>query len=180
MSKRMATTKGLFAVAAAAGAFAGAAAAGDYHGQVRALMPTPKEVGFTQLIEFRQAKKPAADLAHGFEGGVAAIYAKGTAKSPVEAAATVYVYATDAEAKSAWQRACPSCSHVLVKGVQMRYEERKVNGAITFRSVTFCRNIWAAVIAAGPEAATKLANDVGVISGAVYRRAAHFGMSACK
>jgi len=170
----------LCAVAAVAGVFAAAAAAGDYHGQLRALMPTPKEVGFTQLIAFRQAKKPAANLARGFKGGVAAIYAKGTAKSPVEAAATVYVYATDAEAKTAWQRACPSCSHVLVKGVQMRYEERKVNGAVTFRSVTFCRNVWAAVIAAGPEATTKLANDVGVISGAVYRRATHFGMSACK
>ena len=182
--------KRLCAVAAVAGVFAAAAAAGDYNGQLRALMPTPKEVGFTQLIRDahlrgyaqapRHAKKPAANLAHGFKGGVAAIYAKGTAKSPVEAAATVYLYATDAEAKTAWQRACPSCSHVLVKGVQMRYEERKVNGAVTFRSVTFCRNVWAAVIAAGPEATTKLANDVGVISGAVYRRATHFGMSACK
>jgi hypothetical protein len=159
--------------------FAAPAGAADYQGKAQALMPTPKEIGYTQLLQFRRAKKPAANLAPGFQEGVAAIYAKGTTKAPVEAAATVYVYSTPAAAKTAWQRACPGCPHVLVHGVQMRYQARKVNGTVAFENFTICRNVYVNAITAG-EPATKLANDAGTIAGAVYRRAAHFGMSRCK
>jgi hypothetical protein len=160
-------------------AFAAPAAAGDYQGKAQALMPTPKEIGYTQLLQFRRAKKPAAKLAQGFKEGVAAVYAKGTAKAPVEAAATVYVYATPAAAKTAWQRACAGCPHVLVHGVQMRYQARKVNGTVAFENFTVCRNVYVNAVTAG-EPAMKLANDAGTIAGAVYRRATHFGMSRCK
>jgi hypothetical protein len=159
--------------------FAATAAAGDYQGKAQALMPTPKEIGYTQLLQFRKAKKPAARLAQGFREGVAAIYAKGTAKAPVEAAATVYVYATPAAAKTAWQRACAVCPHVVVKGVQMRYQARKVNGTLAFEDFTVCRNVFVNAVTAG-EPASKLANDAGTIAGAVYRRAVHFGMTRCK
>ena len=170
----------LLAVAALAGVFAAAAAAGDYHRTAQALMPTPAQVGFKQLLQFTKAKRPGASLARGWQGGVAAIYQKGTTKAPVEAAATAYVYATAADAKLAWEHACPACQHVLVNGIQMRYVARRVNGAIAFQNYTYCHNVYTAVVAAGPESATKLGNDVGVISGAIYRRAIHFGMSACK
>ena len=168
-----------FLAVALACALAATASAADYHGKSQALMPTPKEIGFTQLIQFRRAKKPAAPLARGFKEGVAALYAKGTAKAPVEAAATVYVYATPAAAKTAWLRACPACPHVLVKGVQMRYQARRVNGTTAFQDFTVCRNVYVNAVTAG-EPAAKLAADAGTIAGAVYRRAAHFGMSRCK
>jgi hypothetical protein len=167
------------AIAALACTFVAAAAAADYQGKAQALMPTPKEVGYTQLLQFRKTKKPASSLARGYKEGVAALYAKGTAKAPVEAAATVYVYATPAAARTAWKRSCPTCPHVLVKGVQMRYQARKVSGTIAFQNFTVCRNVLVNAVTAG-ESATKLANDAGTIAGAVYRRAAHFGMSACK
>jgi hypothetical protein len=159
-------------------AFAATASAADYRGKAQALMPTPKEIGFTQLIQFRRAKKPTTKLAQGFKEGVAALYVKGTAKAPVEAAATVYVYATPAAAKAAWRRACAACPHVLVKGVQMRYQARRVNGTTAFQDFTVCRNVFVNAVTAG-EPATKLATDAGTIAGAVYRRAQHFGMSRC-
>ena len=164
--------------AALACVFAASAAAGDYKSKAQALMPTPKEIGYTQLLQFRKAKKPTARLAPGYREGVAAIYAKGTKKAPVEAAATVYVYATPGAAKTAWQRACAGCPHVLVKGVQMRYQARKINGTVAFENFTVCRNVFVNAITAG-EPTAKLANDAGTIAGAVYRRAAHFGMSPC-
>jgi hypothetical protein len=158
---------------------AATAGAANYPGRAQALMPTPKEIGFAQLLQFRRAKKPGGMLGQGFKEGVAALYARGTAKAPVEAAATVYVYATPAAAKTAWKRACARCPHVLVKGVQMRYQARKVNGALAFQNFTVCRNVFVNAVTAG-EPAEKLANDAGTIAGAVYRRAAHFGMSRCK
>ena len=175
----MARLTAVAAVTALACAAVTAAAAADYQGKAQALMPTPKEIGFTQLLQFRRTKKPTAKLAQGYKEGVAAIYAKGTAKAPVEAAASVFVYATPLAAKTAWERACPSCRHVLVNGVQMRYQARNVNGTIAFENFTVCRNVYVNAITAG-EPATKLANDAGTIAGAVYRRAAHFGMSRCK
>src|SRR5439155_25812386 len=118
----VATVKFAFLFAALACVFAAAAAASDYRGKAQALMPTPKEIGYSQVIEFQPAKRPAAKLARGWQSGVAAIFAKGTTKAPAEAVATIYLYANGATAKTAWQRACPSCAHVLVKGVQMRYQ----------------------------------------------------------
>jgi hypothetical protein len=174
-----ALTRVLVAAAALACASAPAAAAANYEGKAQALMPTPKEVGYTQLLRFQKSKQPVAKLAPGYKEGVAAIYAKGKAKAPAEAAATVYVYATPAAAKAAWLRACPTCRHVLVKGVQMRYQGGKVNGAEAFQDFTVCRNVFVNALTVG-EPAQKLANDAATIAGAVYRRAAHFGMSRCK
>src|SRR5689334_23692785 len=92
--------------------FAAGAAARDYHGKAQALMPTPKEIGFSQVLQFKPAKKPTSNLKSGWQAGVAAIYAKGKAKSPVEAVATVYVYSGAPAAKTALQHACPNCPHV--------------------------------------------------------------------
>lgn len=170
----------VLAAVALAGVLAASAAGGDYRKAAQALMPTPAQAGFEQLLQFTKAKRPKASLARGWQAGVAAIYQKGTTKAPVEAAATASVYATAADAKRAWQNACPACQHVLVNGIQMRYVARKVNGATAFQAYMYCHNVYTAVVAAGSESAAKLGNDVGVISGAIYRRAIHFGMSACK
>jgi hypothetical protein len=168
----------IFLTAVLACTLAATATAANYPGKAQALMPTPKEIGFTQLLQFRRARKPTGKLGQGFKEGVAALYARGTKKAPVEAAASVFVYATPAAAKAAWRRACGRCPHVLVKGVQMRYQARKVNGALAFQDFTVCRNVFVNAVTAG-EPAQKLANDAGTIAGAVYRRAAHFGMSRC-
>jgi hypothetical protein len=169
----------IWAIATLACVFAATAAARDYHGQARALMPTPKEVGYTQLLQFRPAKKPAAKLAQGWQAGVAAIYAKGTTKAPIEAAATVYVYTSAAVASTALQHACPKCSHTRAKGIQMRFEANTANGTTIVQTFMTCHNVYANVLTTGSETATKLATDAGVIGLAVYRRATHFGMSAC-
>src|SRR4029079_5733698 len=111
----LARMKLVLAVAVVVGAFAAVAAAADHPGKAQALMPTPKEIGFTQVLQFKPAKKPAAKLAGGWRSGVAAIFAKGTTKAPTEAVATIYLYSSAAAAKTAWQRACPTCKHVLVQ-----------------------------------------------------------------
>jgi len=159
--------------------FAAAAAAADFRGKAQALMPTPKETAFPTLVQFAKAKKPGGALAPGWTAGVAAIYRKGTASAPVQAAATVFVYSAGARARSAWQHACPACKHTSVAGLQMRYRSGKANGLLTFQSFTYCHNVYAAVIGQGLEAATKLGSDVGTVIAGIYRRAVHFGMSAC-
>ena len=68
---------------------------------------------------------------------------------------------------------------MLVNGIRMRYGARKAGGTLTFVNFTVCRNVYVNAITVG-EPTAKLARDAGTIGGAVYRRAAHFGMSACK
>jgi hypothetical protein len=166
-------------LAVLAGSFATVAAAGDYRGKAQALMPTPGQIGFKQLLQFKPAKKPGAKLAGGWQQGVAAIYAKGTAKAPIDAAATVYVYANAAAATTALQYACPKCARVPGKGVQMRASVGKSNGTTVVQAFTACHNVYVNALTTGSETTTKLATDAGVIALAVYRRATHFGMSAC-
>ena len=172
--------KRLCAVAAFAGVFAAAAAAGDYHGKAQALMPIPREIGFAQVLQFKQAKKPAATLARGWQAGVAAIFAKGTTKAPIEAAATIYVYTAAAVARTALQHACPKCPHVSAEGIEMRVKASKSSGATVVQAFAVCRNVYVSVLTTGPETTMKLATDAGTIGVAVYRRATHFGMSACR
>ena len=172
--------KSILVLGVLVGAFAAVAAAADYRGKAQALMPTPKEIGYSQVIEFQPAKRPAAKLARGWQSGVAAIFAKGTTKAPAEAVATIYLYANGATAKTAWQRACQSCAHVLVQGVQMRYQGGTANGTAAFRNWTVCHNVYASVVTAGSESASKLATEAGTIAGWVYKRALGTGMSACK
>ena len=171
---------GTIVVLAVAGALAGPAAAADYSGKAQALAPLLKEIGYTHLLRFQPAKAPPAALATGYKEGVAAIYHKGTTKAPIEAVATIYVYATAAAAKLAWQHACPTCTgHVVTQGVQMKFVGVTQAGVLTFTNVTTCRNIYVAVVTAGSESASKLANDAGSIAGRTYVRAIHSGMSAC-
>ena len=177
---RVAWLRRLGVVAAVACVAASPAAAGDYRGQIRALMPTPKEFGFTQLLAFKPAKKPAAALRKGWKGGVAAIYAKGTRKAPVEAAATVYVYAKPADAKNASRHACANCPHTVANGIQMRYAATKSNGTVTVQTFMVCRNVYANAVTTGAEPATELARDAGALGLAVLNRAVHFGMTACR
>jgi hypothetical protein len=170
----------VLAVAVVVGAFAAVAAAADYPGKAQALMPTPKEIGFAQVLQFKPAKKPAAKLAGGWRSGVAAIFAKGTTKAPTEAVTTIYLYSSAAAAKTAWQRSCPTCKHVLVQGVQLRYQSGTSNGGPTFQDYTVCHNVYASVVTVGSESRSKLANDAGTIAGWVYKRALGMGMSPCK
>jgi hypothetical protein len=170
----------LGAVAVLACVLAGAAAAGDYHNTAQALMPTPQQVSFAQVIEFKKAKQPAAKLARGWKSGVAAIFEKGTTKAPVEAAITAFIYASAADAKTAWLNACPKCAHMLVNGIQFRYAAGKQNGLELVELFTACRNVYTNVVTEGSESQTKLVGDAELIGFAIYKRANHFGMSACK
>ena len=110
--------RSLCAVALLACVLATAAAANDFHGKAQPLMPTPKEIGFARVIQFKPAKKPSSNLSRGWKGGVAAVYAKSAAKTPVEALATVYVYGSEALAKAALQNACPKCARVRGQGLR--------------------------------------------------------------
>jgi hypothetical protein len=175
----VATVKLAVGFAGLACVFAAGATASDYRGKAQALMPTPKEIGYSQVIEFRPATRPAAKLAQGWQSGVAAIFAKGTSQAPTEAVATIFLYSNAAAAKTAWRQACPTCAHVLVKGVQMRYQAGRANGTPTFRNFTVCHNVYASVVTAGSESASKIATDAGTIAGWVYKRAMGMGMSAC-
>jgi hypothetical protein len=164
-------------VAVLACVFVAAAGARDFRGKAQALMPTPKETAFPTLVQFTKSKKPSGALGRGWQAGVAAVYQKGTTAG---AAATVSVYSTAAAAKTAWQKVCPKCKHSLVAGLQMRYRTGRANGVLTFESFTYCHNVYAYVIGQGSETATKLGTDVGTVIAGIYRRAVHFGMSACK
>jgi len=169
------------AVAALAGVVAGAAAAGDYHNTAQALMPTPQQVSFAQVLEFKKAKRPGAKLAHGWKSGVSAIFQKGTTKAPVEAAITAYIYATAADAGTASVNACPKCGHSRINGVELRYEAAKTSsGTVVVEIFSACHNVYASVLTEGSETQTKLVADAELIAFGIYKRAAHFGMSACK
>jgi hypothetical protein len=172
--------RALAALALLGCAFAAVATARDYPGKAQALMPTPKEIAFARVVQFQPTKKPTGNLGQGWRSGVAAIFAKGTTNAPVEAVVAVSLYANAAAAKTAWRNSCPKCAHVLVKGVQMRYQAGTANGVKSFRNHTVCNNVYAAVVTAGSESAAKLANDAGTIAGWVYKRAMGMGMSACR
>jgi hypothetical protein len=168
------------AAAALACALAGAATAADYHNTAQALMPTPAQVGFRQVLEFKRATKPARKLAKGWKSGVAAIFAKGASKAAVDSAITAFIYDNAADAKAAWQNACPKCPHIVAKGVQLRYAAGKSSSGIPLVQVlTVCHNVYTTVLTEGSETQTKLAGDAELIALAIYKRANHFGMSAC-
>jgi len=168
------------AAAALACVAAGTAAAGDYHNTAQALMPTPQQVGFAQVLEFKRAKRPAAKLAGGWKTGVAAIFLKGTTKAPVEAAITASIYATAADASKAWVNACPKCGHMRVNGIQLRYEAAKTTSGIVVELFGACHNVYTSVLTEGSETQTKLVGDAELIAFGIYKRANHFGMTACK
>lgn len=170
----------LLAAAGAACVFAAAALGGDYKNTAQALMPTPQQVRFAQVLEFKKAKKPAAKLAKGWKSGVAAIFQKGTSKAPVDAAITAFIYATAADASTAWTKACPKCPHMKVSGVQIRYIAGKSSSGIpVVQLFGACRNVYTTVVTEGSETQTKLVGDAELIVFGIYKRANHFGMSAC-
>jgi hypothetical protein len=169
----------LAAVAFLACVVVGAAVAGDYHNTAQALMPTPQQVRFAQVLEFKKATKPAAKLAPGWQSGVAAIFQKGTTKAPVDTAITAFIYATATDAKTAWQNACPKCAHMRFNGIQFRYEAGKQNGVDVVELFTACHNVYTNVVTEGSESQRKLVGDAELIGFAIYKRANHFGMSAC-
>ena len=167
------------AIAVAACLLAGTAAASPYPGSSQALMPTLKEIGFTQLVLFKPAKKPAAALANGYKNGVAALYQKGTLKVPIQAVATIYVYSSTADATVAWRHACSTChSEAGPAGLRLKAEEGTSSGVLTLHEVTACGNVYLDVIV-GSESVAKLDNDAAKITNAVYSRAIAHGLSSC-
>jgi hypothetical protein len=168
----------LVAALAAACVLTGTAAAADFRGQARALMPAPKEVGFTRLVAFRPAKNPAAKLGRGWKAGVAALFSKGAANASTNAAATVYVYANAGAAGAALASACAKCPAVRLQGIALRLRATTANGTV-IETYTACRNVYVDAVTTGPETATQLSTDAGRIVLGVYRRAVHFGMTAC-
>jgi hypothetical protein len=169
------------AAAAAACTLAAGAAGGDYKNTAQALMPTPQQVKFAQVLEFKRAKKPAAKLAKGWKSGVAAIFQKGkTTKTAVDAAITAFIYASAADATTAWTNACPKCPHMKVSGIQVRYIAGKSSSGIPIVQLFgTCHNVYTTVVTEGSETQTKLVGDAELIVFGIYKRANHFGMSAC-
>jgi hypothetical protein len=169
------------AAAAVACVFAASAAGGDYKNTAQALMPTPPQVKFAQVVEFKKAKRPAAKLARGWKSGVAAIFQKGTSKTAVDAAITAFIYTSAANATTAWTNACPKCAHMKVSGIQIRYVAGKTSAGIDIVQLFgACRNVYTTVVTEGSETQTKLVGDAELIVFGIYKRANHFGMSACK
>ena len=176
----MAAVKLLAGLAALACLLAAGAAAADYRNSAQALMPTPQQVGFAQVLGFKRAKKPVAKLARGWKSGVAAIFQKGTTKAPIEAAITASIYATAADSKTAWVNACPTCQHLRLRGIQLRYAAVKTTAGLdVIELFTTCHNVYTAVVTEGSESRTKLVGDAELIGFGIYKRAVHFGMSAC-
>lgn len=176
----MASMKLLLGLTALACVLAAGAAAADYRKTAQALMPTPQQVGFAHVLEFKRAKKPVAKLAQGWKSGVAAIFQKGTTKAPTEAAITASVYATAGDSKTAWVNACPKCPHMRLRGVQLRYTAVKTTAGLdVIELFTTCHNVYTAVVTEGSESRTRLVGDAELIGFAIYKRAVHFGMSAC-
>jgi hypothetical protein len=164
----------------AACALASAAAASTYPGTSKALMATPKEIGFTHLLAFRPAKKPAATLAQGYKNGVTGLFEKGPTTAPVEVAATVYVYSTSADAKLSWQHSCSKCTTVSApQGILLKAEAGTSNKVPTLHEVTVCGNVYLDVLEEGTESAAKLDGDVAKVTDAIYSRAIHTGLSSC-
>ena len=158
---------------------AGTAAASLYPGKSQPLMPTPKEIGFTQLVLFKPAKTPTAALAKGYKNGVSALYQKGTVKVPVQAVATIYVYSSAADAKVAWQHACSQCKIASAPaGLRLKAAAGTSSGVLTLHEVTMCGNVYLDAIVGG-ESAAKLDTDAAKITNVVYARAIARGLSSC-
>jgi hypothetical protein len=172
--------KRVAAVLAFACVLAGTATAGDYHNTAQALMPTPSQVAFSQVLGFKPAKKPTGAVGRGWKSGVAAIFQKGSTKAPVDAAISAYIYTNAGAARAAWQNACTKCPHKLIEGIQVRYAAGKQNGSDVFELLTACHNVYTNVLTEGSESQAKLVGDAELIAFAIYKRAEHFGMSNCK
>jgi hypothetical protein len=156
------------------------AGAAIYPGKSQALMPTPAEVGFTHLLAFQPAKKPAAALTRGYKNGVSALLQKGTTKAPIEAVVTVYVYASTAAAKNAWQSTCSKCKIVSApQGIRLKAEAGTLNKLPALREAAVCGNVYLDTTEEGPETAAKLASDVAKVTNGVFTRAIAHGLSSC-
>jgi hypothetical protein len=159
---------------------AASAAAAIYPGKSQALMPTLKEIGFTHVLNFQPAKKPAAALAPGYKNGVSALIEKGPTTSPIEAVVTAYVYSSTAAATRAWRHACGKCRTVSAPGgLHVKAEARTSNKLPTLHEVSACGNVYLDVVEVGSESVSKLDADVAKITNAVYTRAFHGGLSSC-
>ncbi len=176
----MAVMRRTLAIAVLACLLTGTAAASIYPDTSQALMPTPKEIGFTHLLAFQPAKKPSAAFAQGYKNGVSALYQKGTTKAPTEAVATAYVYSSTADAKLAWQRTCSKCkTESAPAGLRLKVEAGTRSGVLTLHEATTCGNVFLDLTEAGPQSASKLDTDVAKITNAVYTRAMAHGLSSC-
>jgi len=159
---------------------AAAASASIYPGKSQALMPTLKEIGFTQLVTFQPTKKPAAALAKGYKNGVVALYQKGTQKVPIQSVATVYVYSSTANARLAWNHACAKCkTQAAPAGLRLKAQAGTSAGMPVIHEVTVCANVYLDVVVQGKESALKLDTDAAKITNAVLTRATHTGLSSC-
>ena len=166
--------------AVAACVFASVAAAGIYPGKSQALMPAPKEVGFTNMLAFQPAKKPKAALSRGYKNGVVGIFQKGTTTAPTETVITAYVYTSSANALLAWKNACTKCKVVSAPaGLKLKAEAGTSNGQPTLHEITVCANVYVDVVEQGKVKTLTLDTDVAKSTNAVYQRAVHGGLSSC-
>ena len=156
----------------AAAAFA---AATGFNGTAQQLAPPASQSGFTHVLASRPAKQPRGAIGAGFKSGWAALYQKGTTKSPIEAVLSVYVYKNASEAKTAYTQTCKTCTaHVVAQGVSLKF-----GGGSAVQAVATCHNVFATVVADGHESTAKLVHDAGFLAGVVFGRAVGLGMPSC-
>jgi len=159
---------------------AGTAAAAIYPGSAQKLAPTQQEIAFTTLVSFQKAKTPKGALAKGYKQGVAGLYEKGTAKKPVEALVTIYVYSSAAAAKAAWTASCAKCKvEKAPAGLVLKAEAGTNSGLPALHEITACSNVYLDVLEISSEKAATIDSDVVKITNEVYVRALHQGLSSC-
>jgi hypothetical protein len=179
VGRRHAFALALACVVAAAVA-AAAFAAGGYTGSARGVVLTAAQAKYRALTLSSPAPKPAADKRRGYRSGWEASYFKGSAAIPVTAFSLVYVYATPADARRAFDRSCASCSsRVKVGGVDMKFQltAQKTTPAVV--DVASCRNVYVAVLVTGKIGTKALAQAAGELAGGVYAKAMANGMASC-
>jgi hypothetical protein len=67
-----------------------------------------------------------------------------------------------------------------VSGIQVRYIAGKSSSGIPIVQLFgTCHNVYTTVVTEGSETQTKLVGDAELIVFGIYKRANHFGMSAC-
>ncbi|HEY3921142.1 MAG TPA: hypothetical protein VGL76_03415 [Gaiellaceae bacterium] len=173
-------TRALAAVVALSLVAAGTAAAAIYPGSAQKLAPPPSEIAFTTLVKFAKTTTPKGALAKGYKQGVAAFYEKGTAKKPVEAVATIYVYSSAAATKAAWTSSCAKCKvEKAPAGLRLKAEAGTNSGLPALHEITTCSNVYLDVLEISSEKAAAIDNDVVKITNAVLVRALHSGLSSC-
>jgi hypothetical protein len=155
-------------------------AAGNFQGDAQSLALTAAQAKYKALTGSGVAAKPPADKQRGLRSGWQTSYLKGTVKAPIEALSLIYVYATPADAKRAYDNSCDGCaSKVRVEGISMKLQLTSSKDTLGVINIGVCRNVYVAIAISGKLEPGALARAAGALAGGVYAKAQAGGMSPC-